>query len=54
MPEANLLAVAHHLEALDFSKEIVPPFSVVKPAPYPAGGGVPAPSTLTKRARSAQ
>ncbi len=33
-PEANLLAVAHYLEALDFSKEIVKftPFSVVKPA----------------------
>ncbi len=56
-PEANLLAVAHYLEALDFQKEIVKftPFSVVKTRILTGWwAAFLAPSTLTKRARSAQ
>ncbi|SUG55647.1 uptake hydrogenase large subunit [Salmonella enterica subsp. diarizonae] len=56
-PEANLLAVAHYLEALDFQKEIVKIHTVFggkNPHPNWLVGGVLAPSTLMKRARSAQ
>lgn len=56
-PEANLLAVAHYLEALDFQKEIVKIHTVFGGKTRILTGwwaAFLAPSTLTKRARSAQ
>lgn len=56
-PEANLLAVAHYLEALDFQKEIVKIHTVFGGKTRTLTGwwaAFLAPSTLMKRARSAQ